>query len=234
MISTRNAPIGVIDSGIGGLSMLKELTKSYPNENYIYFADNAFMPYGNRGSKTLNKRLLHLSNYLINEFDVKLIILACHTASIGCLEYLKKQLSVPVYGLSLEKWEGSSYKILCTKFSSKRYANSNCCACNRLAQCIEENIFDADTLKRRIGNTLSKINSIEHNIVLGCTHYELVAKYFKLAIPNKSFILPCKELVKDINFVKSTNKKNGDILMLCTMPTKAYIDKLWKVFNKEY
>ncbi len=232
MIITRNAPIGVIDSGIGGLSLLKELTKKYSNENYIYFADNAYMPYGNKGSRTLKRRLLHLCNYLIDEFNVKLIILACHTASVACVDYLKKQLAIPIYGLNLKKWTGEDYKVLCTRLACKSYTDLNCCACNKLAQDIEDNIFDINTLKRKINNVLAKINVSENNIVLGCTHYELVAKYFKVIMSNKNYILPCKEFVSELEFIKSTNNRRGDILMISSIPTKAYIDKLWKVFGK--
>ena len=80
----RFAPIGVIDSGIGGLSLLKSLVSKYPNENYIYLADNLNMPYGNKSKKWIVSRICELINYLYDNFNVKLVILACNTAS-SCL-----------------------------------------------------------------------------------------------------------------------------------------------------
>ena len=98
---SRFAPIGVIDSGIGGISMLKELQKKYISENYIYLADNQHMPYGNKSSKFLCRRVLDLVNYLVTSYNVKFVILACNTASVCCLSYLNKHSPVKVLGLDI-------------------------------------------------------------------------------------------------------------------------------------
>ncbi|MBQ3502861.1 MAG: hypothetical protein IJA72_04290, partial [Clostridia bacterium] len=136
--------------------MLKELAKSHPTENYIYFADNAYMPYGSKSARSIKVRLLHLCNYLVNEFNVKLIILACHTASAVGLDYLTKQLNVPIFGLNLDKWTIGEYRIICTKLTNKYYLNSNAVACNNLAKEIDDNYFDASILNRKIMNIISK------------------------------------------------------------------------------
>ena len=228
---TRNAPIGLIDSGIGGLAMLKALTQKYPSENYIYLADNLNMPYGNKTSKFIKNRLLELVNYLHTTFNVKLVILACNTASISALDYVSKHSPVQVIGLDWKHLAKSNYSIICTKLASKCASNLNIHVCNKLASIIEDNIFDIQYLKRTINNTLTKANIVEQNIVLGCTHYELVAKYFNKAFPDKNFILPCKQFVDKLQLNKPANSTKGDILMIATLPTKSYIDKLWKIFK---
>ena len=68
---SRNSPIAVLDSGIGGISLLKNLAKKYPNENYIYLADNAYMPYGNKSKRAIQGRVEQLINYLYNNFNIK-------------------------------------------------------------------------------------------------------------------------------------------------------------------
>ena len=228
---SRNAPIGVIDSGIGGLSLLKELTKLYKHESYVYFADNAYMPYGNKSVKVLKNRLVEICNYLIDTFNVKVIIIACHTASAVCLTYLQRKINVPVLGIGLENLIDDNCKIICTRATSKVYKDYNTIPCNTLAQNIEDNIFNITSLRRKIFKAISKANISETNIVLGCTHYELVAKHFQVQFTDKNFILPCKQWAKSIPINKSTSDKVGDVLMISSLATKSYIDKLWKIFK---
>lgn len=229
---TRNCPIAIVDSGIGGIALLSEMAKKYPNENYIYLADNEYMPYGNKTAKFIKERLLELINYLYNTFNVKLVILACHTASITALEYLKQHSPIKVVGLNLKDFATNDYKILCTKLSSKGYSNLNVHTCTRLAKDIEDNIFDATALNRKLKSVINKANINELNIILGCTHYELVASKFKALYPNKNFVLPCHEFVTGLKLDNPNMKDTlGDILIISTLPTKSYIDKLWQIFN---
>ena len=227
----RFAPIGVIDSGIGGLSLLKPLVKKYQHENYIYLADNLNMPYGNKSKKWLVSRICELINYLYDNFNVKLVILACNTAS-SCLSEINKNSPVKVIGLDLNNYIIDDYKILCTKLTAKNNPNLTTYTCPRLANFIEDNIFDKKAIASHLKRQLNKAEIEEGNIVLGCTHYELVANQFKSLLPNKSIILPCKQFVDDFELDKSNGRATkGDIIMLSTLSTKSYIDKLWKIFN---
>ena len=74
-------------------------------------------------------------------------------------------------------------------------------------------------------------NNTYKNVVLGCTHYELVSKIFEKVCPNINFIKPCERFSEVAKITYNTNSKAGDILMLASLPTKSYIDKLWKIFN---
>lgn len=225
------SPIALIDSGIGGLSLLKILANQYAHENYIYLADNLNMPYGNKTKKWLVSRVNELVNYLYNNFNVKLVILACNTAS-SCLIEINKKSPVKVIGLDLNSCIIDDYKILCTRLTSKNYTELNTYPCSRLASFIEDNYFDKQAISKYIKRVLSKAEVNEHNIILGCTHYELISSQFESNMPNKNIILPCKKFADTFNIDKpniSTTK--GDILMLATLPTKSYIDKLWKIFK---
>ena len=231
MKTFKFSPIALIDSGIGGLSLLKSLTIKYPNENYIYLADNLNMPYGNKSKRWLISRVSELINYLYHNFNVKLVILACNTAS-SCLTDINKTSPVKVLGLDLNKYVCDDCKILCTRLTCKNNSALNTYPCSNLAGFIEDNFFDKKSLNRYIKRTLSKANIDEQNIILGCTHYELISNIFYNILPDKSFILPCKEFVQDLQLKDlSSSTKQGDILMLSTLSTKSYIDKLWKIYK---
>ncbi len=227
----RFAPIGVIDSGIGGLSLLKSLVSKYPNENYIYLADNLNMPYGNKSKRWLTSRICELINYLYDNFNVKLVILACNTAS-SCIESINKTSPVKVLGLNLNGCIVDNYKILCTKLTAKHYSDLKVYPCNRLASLIEDNIFNKKRINRYLKRLFNRVDISEDNIILGCTHYELVANQFKQILPNKNIILPCKQFITNFELDKpNMSSTKGDILMLSTLSTKSYIDKLWKIFK---
>ncbi|MBQ7880871.1 MAG: aspartate/glutamate racemase family protein [Clostridia bacterium] len=228
---SSKSPIALIDSGIGGLSLLKSLTKKYPNENYIYLADNQYMPYGNKSAKVLQNRLLELINFLYNDYSVKLVILACNTASASALAFLNKHSPVKVLGLNIANLFGDNTKIICTKLSAKCFKGLNTYPCPKLANDIEGNIFNKANLSKKIKRLLVKADISEDNIVLGCTHYELVGNIFAKVLPNKNFIYPCAEFVKNLKLTNPNTSSKGDVLMISTLATKSYIDKLWKIFK---
>ena len=91
-------PIGVFDSGIGGLTVVKEIINTLPNENIIYLGDTARVPYGTRGRAVIKKFALELANYLINK-KVKILVVSCNTISATCLKAILEISPVPVIGV---------------------------------------------------------------------------------------------------------------------------------------
>ena len=89
-------PIGVFDSGLGGLTVLNDLAKSFPNQSYIYLGDLANLPYGNKSKNNIIKCSVSCANFLI-EKNVKGVIIACNTSSSYAYKKLKESLSIPVY-----------------------------------------------------------------------------------------------------------------------------------------
>ncbi|MDD4879616.1 MAG: glutamate racemase [Candidatus Omnitrophica bacterium] len=94
----RDKPIGVFDSGVGGLTVVKQLAKEMPSEDIIYFGDTARVPYGTKSPPTIKKFSIENVLFLLN-FDVKLIIIACNTSSAIGLPFLSKYFSVPIIGV---------------------------------------------------------------------------------------------------------------------------------------
>ncbi len=91
-------PIGMFDSGLGGLTVLKEVQKVLPGENIVYFGDTAHVPYGNKSAETIVRYSLQIANFLSRQ-NIKLLIVACNSASAYALDALKKELDIPVIGV---------------------------------------------------------------------------------------------------------------------------------------
>ena len=95
---TNNSPIGVFDSGIGGLTVLSEIKKLLPNENFVYLGDTARVPYGTKSSKTVLTYSQTNSKFLVSK-GIKLLVVACNTASAVALPSLRWDLEIPIIGV---------------------------------------------------------------------------------------------------------------------------------------
>ena len=92
-------PIGMFDSGFGGLTVARALIDMMPNENLVYIGDTGRYPYGNKSASDVRNFALEIANSLVNDFDVKMIVVACNTAASVALLELQSSLSVPVIGV---------------------------------------------------------------------------------------------------------------------------------------
>src|SRR5512134_3437273 len=92
-------PIGVFDSGVGGLTVLKELVRVLPGENFIYLGDTARVPYGTKSGETITRYSIEIANFLIARHDIKMLVVACNTASSLALPTLRKIYKIPVIGM---------------------------------------------------------------------------------------------------------------------------------------
>lgn len=92
-------PIGVFDSGVGGLTVLRELVRALPGERYVYLGDTARVPYGAKSAETVTRYSIEIANCLITRFDIKMLVVACNTASSLSLPVLRKIYKIPVVGM---------------------------------------------------------------------------------------------------------------------------------------
>lgn len=205
--------IGLFDSGIGGLNVLKEFIKKYPNNTYYYYGDTKNIPYGDKDKETL----LNLSFKIISFFEnikVDLIIIACGTISSNCYKELKKRTSIPIYDIIspvinyLNKNNFLNILILGTKrtieshlFKENIKTNIHELATPEFVPMIEESKIDSLIIK----NYLLKYKNIDC-LVLGCTHYPLLIPEFKKYLTKNIKIIDMgKILVNDLNL--SNNSK---------------------------
>ncbi|MDR2425810.1 MAG: glutamate racemase [Endomicrobium sp.] len=193
----KNKPVGIFDSGFGGLTVLSEINKAFPNENLIYFGDTAHVPYGSKSKNTVIKFSKDIASFLIKK-DIKMLVIACNTASAFALPVLKKQLGIPVIGviepgakaavrstrnkkIGIIGTEGTvdsnSYYKAVKKISAAAVYQQ---ACPLFVPLVEEGwnkgkITD-EIVKRYLKPLISK--NID-TLVLGCTHYPLLKKTLK-------------------------------------------------------
>ena len=226
-------PIAVIDSGIGGLKLCKKIQQHFKNENIIYFADDDYMPYGNKTVKQLNNRLKFIIDYLKTTFHIKMAVLACNTISAIFLKS-KSKFDIPIFVVSPTEF---NLPIISTKMTAKLYKTSNCLPIPKLASEIENNFFDSKKLTKYL-KFIGKIYHFDkyNQLVLGCTHYELISKYFKEIFPHITFLSPTEKTLKEIiksNILSNFQPKiKGTTYLMCSSQKQSYIQKLNLIFNE--
>ena len=92
-------PVGVFDSGVGGLTVLRELVDALPSERFVYLGDTARVPYGGKSAETVTRYSIEIANHLVRRHDIKLLVVACNTASSLALPTLRKIYRIPVVGM---------------------------------------------------------------------------------------------------------------------------------------
>lgn len=192
--SYDNRPIGVFDSGLGGLTAVKELTKIFPNENIVYFGDTGRVPYGTRSNETIIKYVRQDIRFLMSH-NVKAIVAACGTASSVALELLKPEFQIPLIGV-LEPVckaavsqtkngiigvlgtpgtinSGSYGKGIRTLDSSATVIEQ---ACPMFVPLVENGYLDHEATVLFAKEYLKPlIENKTDTVILGCTHYPLLA-----------------------------------------------------------
>ena len=191
-----NNAIGVFDSGVGGLTVAREIMRQLPNETIYYFGDVKNCPYGDKNKEEIIVNTDRAVKFLINK-GVKMIVLACNTATAAALEYLQGKYDVPIIGVvqpgarrAIQATENNKVLVLGTKFTanSKVYdieienINSDITvfdrACPAFVPFIEsEGNLDKEATKNLISDTLGNTNTLGvDTVVLGCTHYPILKK----------------------------------------------------------
>ena len=94
----KNAPIGVFDSGVGGLTVVREITRQLPEENIVYFGDTARVPYGSKSKENIIRFSEQIIRFLLTK-EVKAIVIACNTASALALDAVRDEFDVPLLGV---------------------------------------------------------------------------------------------------------------------------------------
>ncbi|WP_427337814.1 glutamate racemase [Caloranaerobacter sp. DY30410] len=213
-----NRPIGVFDSGIGGLTVLKEIMEQLPNEDIIYFGDTARIPYGTRSKETVIKYSFQCIKFLLSK-NIKAIVIACNTASAIALEPAREKFDVPIIGViepgakaAISATRNNKIGVIGTSgtINSEAYqtlirnmdksAEVIGVACPLFVQIVEEGWEDTDVAMLAAEKYLMELK--EHNIdtlVLGCTHYPIL-RYTLSKVMGKgvSLVNPAFETAKAV------------------------------------
>jgi glutamate racemase len=188
-------PIGIFDSGLGGLTVAAALNRQLPDESLCYLGDTARVPYGNKSAHVVKSYTHHCARFLQNK-DVKLIVVACNTASAYGLEHLRQTFNVPVVGvvhagaeLAIQTSSTKKIGVIGTRATvqSQRYAEilreldqtSQCkaIACPLLVPLAEEGMVDHPMTEALLREYLNDFSDYPMDtLILGCTHYPLFEK----------------------------------------------------------
>lgn len=229
-------PIGVFDSGLGGLTTVKELIKLLPNEDIIYFGDTGRVPYGTKSDKTLIRYVRQDMNFLKSK-NVKAVIAACGTASSVAIEPLRKEFDIPIIGVlspvcrkAVEITTNNRVGILGTPATINsgsynrgiRNLNKNVAvfekACPLFVPLVENGYIDHEVtyiIAREYIEPL--LNDEVDTLILGCTHYPLLTDVIKKVTDNKVNIINAgaeaaifaKELLASTDMLRGNEKKGS-------------------------
>lgn len=192
----EDLPIGILDSGLGGLSVAKAIREALPHENFIYAADCGFAPWGDRDNAFILSRLDTLVGFLLRQ-PIKALVLACNTATTVGIHHLRQRLSLPIIGIEpavLPAARATTTHVIATMATVKTLHTERYLAlkeqasalgasvidipCPGLMECVEAGQFDAlDTLSliHRFLDPVTQNSPVDH-IVLGCTHYPFLTQ----------------------------------------------------------
>ena len=235
-------PIGVFDSGIGGLTVVKALREALPNESIFYLGDTARVPYGNKSAETVGRYSVEMVEMLVSE-NAKVIVVACNTASSLALPKLKADFSLPVIGViepgaraavaatrnrhvgvigTRATIRSGSYEKALRSLDADLRVNSR--TCPLLVPLIEEGLLDDDVTDRVIARYLEPmITDGIDTLVLGCTHYPLLARAIARFLGNKIAIVDsarnCANAVRDLldrDSLRALEKNSGRLQVALT------------------
>lgn len=204
-----STPIGMFDSGVGGLSVLRYVLRQLPHESVVYVADQEFMPYGQKSAEAVRERARRITQFLLEQHNCKLIAIPCNTASAAALNYLRETFpGVPFVGMEPAVKPGAlatrsgKVGVLATEgtFGSQRYADlmerfavdvqvlEN--PCIGLVELIEAGHAESTACVRLLRPILEPMLAAGvDTLVLGCTHYPFVVNTIRRIVDEQVVII---------------------------------------------
>lgn len=184
-------PIGMFDSGCGGLTVLKEYMKLMPNENYVYYGDTAHLPYGDKSKEKIIEFSRKIVEFLIAK-NVKMIIIACGTASAQAFKTIQNEYKIPIKNIITPTAQNINVKnigVIATKGTIKSKAWENAIkkynpnaniislACPLFVPIVEEGFADSKIADYAVKEYISKFKDKKiSSLILGCTHYPILSE----------------------------------------------------------
>ncbi len=189
----NNAPIGVFDSGVGGLTVAREIMRQIPNERIVYFGDTARVPYGSKSKDIIIKYSRQIIRFLLTE-NVKAIVIACNTASAFAIETMQQEFDIPIVGvvkpgakvaaqtttngrIGLIGTEGTIRSGVYADYikSYRQDAQVIGKACPLFVPLVEENMLHDEITDMVANRYLSELKDKDiDTLIMGCTHYPLL------------------------------------------------------------
>lgn len=217
---TKDGPIGIFDSGVGGLLVLKEITKIMPNEDIIYFGDTARLPYGSKSPHTIIRFSIENIVYL-SSFNVKAVVVACNTATAIASDFLHNFIKIPIIGVvepgakaAIQVTKSKQIGVIGTNTTVKMKAYTRALkkldpsinvyeiATPLLVHLVEENWINRKITKSILKEYLTpfKEKGID-TLILGCTHYPFLSKAIQEIMPDVALIDSSHETALSVKII---------------------------------
>jgi glutamate racemase len=207
-----NKPIGIIDSGVGGLTVAKEVMRQLPHEQIVYLGDTARCPYGPRTPEEVLRFTWEITQFLM-EKQIKMLVIACNTATAVALEEIRSELRIPVLGVihpgartAIKNTNNYHIGIIGTEGTVKsgayeqalksinRKTNVTSLACPKFVPLVESGEYDGLVAERVVAETLAPLKGEGlDTLILGCTHYPLLEPLIKRVMGNSVNVISSGE-----------------------------------------
>lgn len=222
-----NAPIGVIDSGVGGLTVAKAIMELLPNETIYYIGDTARCPYGPRTIQEVRNFTWQMAKAL-EKMNIKLLVIACNTATAVALESLQKHMPFPVIGVinagaraAVKSTKRNEIVVLATEGTIKSGAYEEALhslatkakviplACPTFVPLVESGEYEGQFSYDLVANGLNPLeNERFDTVILGCTHYPILQKQIEAAVGKEVNVLSsAEETAKDVEAILRYNNQ---------------------------
>jgi glutamate racemase len=229
-----SSPIGIFDTGVGGLTVMQEVLRELPNENIVYFADTARCPYGNHPPEVIVRYVLESAEFLKTK-NIKLLVVACFTAASHAFDALQERLSIPVIGvienclkevpqnakrIAILATNGTIQSGVIQKALIKKEPSTQIfpVACPLFTPLIEEGLLDHAATRLIVAHYLGVLQTQGLDAaLLACTHYPLIRPLIQeylgpsvpLVEPSKAIALETKERLR-VNGLFNSSKERGN------------------------
>lgn len=213
--------IGIFDSGMGGLNIVKTIHQIFPSYDLVFYGDSAHAPYGTKDSETVYRRCFEITDLLINHYHCDIIVIACNTATSVALNKLRDKFNIPIIGMQpaikeanitdtdLAMVWATPLTIDRPLFKSviSKYPNVLSVKTPSLVEIVENDQLEDINLVNQALTTYLNDQPI-NKLILGCTHFIYFEKYLKKLLPNIQIYNGTEQVITSLEQLLSANQSN--------------------------
>lgn len=239
MNGQKEGPIGLLDSGVGGLTVAKEIVRFLPRESLVYFGDTLHLPYGPKKKEDVRRYVFEIIDFLIEEKGAKVIVLACNTATAFTLEEARRRYPVPIFGTlsgatkkAIEITNNYKIGVIGTEgtvnsqayqeslFKDNKHLEVYAAACPGFVDLVEEGKFSGREVKEVASRYLYGLKRVGiDTLILGCTHYpylipviqEVMGDRVRLVNPALEMAREVEEILRLKGLLREESKEEKEI-----------------------
>lgn len=248
----NDRPIGIFDSGVGGVSVLRDMVRMLPHERFVYYGDNLNAPYGVRKEEEIRTLAMHVADVLLS-FDVKALVVACNTATSAAVAQMRERLDIPVVGMepalkpASQMWHGGKVLVLATpatlrqnKFQrlNELYGqNAIIQPCAGLMEFAEAGKLEGEEIDSYLKECFAPYRDMQLDAaVLGCTHYVFLKRAIQKALPgvplvdgNEGTARRLQYLLREGNMLRESGE--GSVTFMTSGDEEVYLPLMKKLFE---